>query len=170
MLPKSISATLACVLALVALFVAQPREAVAQGPLSAVRNAVSTNRGLVRASRADAIAARQANVDLLRATGPSSAALRVCHPQAIVAPVVAPIVQSYTLPAAIVATPVYVQPAPIIAPLVAPMIVPGYTLPAAPLPAPAPVTAPDLSSLVVPIRAASTASHAGTLVVPRCHF
>jgi hypothetical protein len=165
--PKSVRAALLAALAIVAVFASLPRDTYAQGPLAGLRNAVGTNRGLVRASRADAIAARQANVDLLRATGPSSAALRVCHPQPLVAPVVAPIVQAYHLPAAIVAPPVYVQPAPVIA---APLIVPGYTLPAAPLTVPAPLTTPPTSSLVVPIRAAATASHAQSLVVPRCHF
>lgn len=173
--PRSLVSLSLAVLAVFACLVAFPALAPAQtgiGPLAALRGAARSNRDLVRQSRADALATRQANVELLRSTSfaPRSAALRTCdhHSAALVAPIVAaPLVQSYALPAAIVAPSVYAYPAP----LVAPLIVPGYSLPATPLPAPAPLVAPP-AALIHPTRAASTAAlHAAqTLVVPRCSF
>jgi len=58
------------------------QQAQAQGPLGTLRDALRTNRELVQANRADAVAAREANVQLLRSSGGARRTLCTRRPDA----------------------------------------------------------------------------------------
>lgn len=144
-----------------------PHQASAQGPLATVRDALRSNRDLVQANRADAIAARNANVDLLRQTGGARLTVGTCRTQQLVvphvhqqllAPLVAPqplILQQqfngYLPPPQPLAAPQVVQPQA--------LIVPSYQLPQA-IVAPQPIYLQPQALIAQPQR----------LVVPGCHL
>ena len=119
------------------------QQAQAQGPLGTLRDALRTNRELVQANRADAVAAREANVQLLRSSGGARLTLGTCRTEALVVPHVRQqLVQPLIVPPP---QPLILQqqfngyvpqqPAPLIAPqaLHVPqaLIVPSYQLPQA---------------------------------------